>query len=1124
MDDLVTRFAMEPYITPIPQESSYEYTPKNTLDTLFVNLMKKSDQIMDENDLLQKLDFVDQNLPQIYGLQSDKLSLPIPNDTDKNSISLFKFKLINPTIHINSLCPVPNIEIMSLQELLEHCVDNCIAVNRAAWAVQTYIKKTNEDIDLTETFKRLLIRDDKKASILQKFNYSHYAKFAYALYMKNLLRHEDIILSLMDQLPPSFMAIFKNEILPTYSILLNFLTKSKNRVEYKSLFANELQITRSQLVQLGLNLHYSEYVKDLQTEETEERIRMLSDTLCPSRLNYSSHYRNLIFGSFPFIEPNVIEETMSGIMKYATPDQRQELAMTMCSSVLWFSTKKEAVSATVAFLIKKLVPNFEYHEFFHLLFEKSSMIENFRYLFLEFQLQKVFDYTNFLHYIKINGLLKNQNISAIIISNLPSMIQDKYVLRQISSMMDYLFPGNNFDQEMRSLGSDLVENVDKIAELPYVFRFQIILFLIGQAKHDFGTLCSVLQKIDALSLITVLFNKSKPSKFTVFDYSFIEKTIPCFIAHNLLDSLAATALPPDNPNYKISELLSRFWKECEDNNVSTCLSKYKGQLPTKKQTSKNINVSTTNLQNFIFNNSHLCSLHIFDLFFSVRTENDFGKVFTQFLKDLLSFPLLTDEMLFDFFVNFCESQSVSKGTDQFIKCFMQTIICNQDLVEKEDSNSRQVITDFLTLLFKNNFIHPSFYLQLILSPRNRANFSTNEHLINLFFNIIEDNPNSFPVDLILTENVVAYLTDQELYKSLLTRLRQFPTPIITESLRNTLTKEPPLPISAAYFSLLPIGLQAYEFNDIFNYYAKNVDRTTSTFWTLWLRYKVYYNSGIPVTPNQVDKQQIQEHINKLWACFYQLILLTDYDMNNPEAREKLQIYLNCWTLLCADPQDQFTQFVSLKTAKNIHETLSMKKPLIKPTQIDYLHPIINNCSEAILVQICDDFCKYSFPESDQTSEENVILMNIASYIFATFANRFMKTKMQSTAIVKSMADKLLFWLMSLTNDNYRQTNLFVLDVFNFIVTKTAEMEIEQNRDFHDHILKSLEQFPSNARQYILVNMLMQSFVKVQDPLYFNFTIPHQDNNSGPFGFDNESLTSFNDMTPFELGNDSLDWF
>ena len=876
-DDLIARFAVEPYITPNPQEKTVDYdpyiTPKNTLDTLFLNLEKRSD-IINEKEFLQKLDILEQSLPRMYALQSKKLSPPIPNDVDQNSTSLFKFQLANPTIHPYKLCPVPNIEVIGLQELLEFCEQNHIAASRAAWVVHYYVKKCTSNYDLTDAFKRLLVRDRTKASILQPFNYSYYSQFAYELYTRNLLRHEDIIISLMDQLPPIDMAIFKDEILPTYSILLQFLTKSKSKDDYKELFRNELQTTRSQLVQLGLNSFSSEFVRDLQTDETEKRIKSLNDALCPARLSYSTYYRNLIFRSFPLIDANIIEENMSSIMKYATIDERQEFAMTMCKSILWFSTKREAVSATVAALIKRLVPKFQYTKFFRFLFKNPSIVQNYRYLFIEFQLQKIFDYKDFLQYVINEGLLtRYPEESSIIISNMPSTNQSKNVLNYIRNIMNNLFPDNNFYQEMKSIYSDFIGHIDQVANLPYVFGFQMVYFFVGRIKYDFGKFCSILQKTDTFSLITVLFVKSKPAKFTVFDFSFIEKAVPCFIAHNLLDSLSAIALPPENPNYKISELLARFLKESEDCNVQSCISKYKAQLPIKKQSSKNLSISTKNLQDFIIEHSHLCSLHIFDLFFSVQQECEFQIIFCQLLSDLLCFPLLTDDMLFEFFVDFCESQTIPRGADQFIKYFMHTIINNPNLVENEESNSRQVITNFLTLLFKNSFIYPSAYLQIILSPRHKSTGNTNEHLINLFFNIIKDNPTSFPVESILSENVVANLNDQELYEHLLKQLRQFPSPVITESLRNTLTKEIPSPISAAYYSLLPVELQAADFNDVFDYYAKNVDRTTSTFWTLWLRYKVYYNSGFPVTPCQPDNQQRQDHIIKLWTCFYNLILL-----------------------------------------------------------------------------------------------------------------------------------------------------------------------------------------------------------------------------------------------------------
>ncbi|OHT11248.1 hypothetical protein TRFO_01215 [Tritrichomonas foetus] len=1181
MNDLISRFALEPYITPIPRETTGDYIPDATLDTLFPDLSMKPSEF---GDLSQLLEAAEANLPIIYGLQSEKLSQPIPSDIDRGSISLFLSNLADTSIHLYSLCPVQKIDLLELPDLLSHCTQFRIAPDRAAWAVHFLVKKKKiSEETLTAAFKQLLKPNDALASSKQEINTSHLAKFAYALYKRNLVNHTDIILTLIEALPPRCMSIFQNEIIQNFSLLYRVLDCNK-KLQYKELLSIDLQTTRSQLVQLAFqDFPISNFVKDLQTDETDQRIKKLYDSLQPSRLTYFTDYRNLIFGSFPLLDSNVLAAHLSNRLVYATDDEKQELALFMCKSVLWFNSKDEAVAATIASLIKKLVPKFQVEEFFDLLLDleinsekylnassssnnfysdnqpnaystetnsnsKCKIIPKFKYLFYELQYQNLFTFSRFLYYIKTRGYkMNNKETLGYLISNLPSLDRSLRILNEIMGMLSVLIPDNNFDNQIREIGLNIIDKIDLVSKLPYIFKFQLALYLINQSQCEFSKMCTILQKLECLNLITILFNKQKPAKFIVYDVLFIEQTISCFISHDLLESVASIALN-DNPNFEIAKFLTKYLKESEDNKIPTGLSKYKSQLSVKKQ-EKNATVNQKNIQKLMMKYSHLCSLHIFDCFYDVKTESDFGRVFCFFLKDLLTFPRLTYPMLLEFFIDFCEHQCITRGSYQFIRCFLQTVIENQELVKNENSNSQTVIINFLTHLFKAGFIRPFAYLHLVLSPKSRkytsnsnsnsnpssnsSNFNNNsrgsgisEPLITLFFKILDEHPNSFPVDSILNEKVIKNFTDLALFEQFLNKLRQFPTPIITESLRISLSKDVPSAVGAAYYSLLPFGLQTLDFNDAFEYFSENVDRTTSTFWTLWLRDKVCYNAGFPVTPKQVDKATLQDHIVQLCNCFSNLIL--SCDQNN----EKLQIYLNCWTLLCSD--DAIVVHVSKQVSNNIRNG----KFTLRPMFIEYIQPIIHACSEVILEQICDGFCQYqdniiASTNSDPTANIGgggnlgcfELFTKTASSIFIVFADRFVTQKTQSTAVLMSIADKLLEWLrkMAISNSNIsnansntnstggpasdstttsgdgsvigatrienRSTDTFVLDAFNFIVMKTSFLKLDLCIYFHEHIATMLEQLPQELRKFVIVNQPMQRFSPVPDPLYFDVTPP-----------------------------------
>jgi hypothetical protein len=147
-----------------------------------------------------------------------------------------------------------------------------------------------------------------------------------------------------------------------------------------------------------------------------------------------------------------------------------------------------------------------------------------------------------------------------------------------------------------------------------------------------------------------------------------------------------------------------------------------------------------------------------------------------------------------------------------------------------------------------------------------------------------------------------------------------------------LTKMPEL--AAALFSLLPDELLRDDLSQVFEYFGNHVNRSTGTFWTLWLRDKPLYRTGFPVQLSG-KLPPFKEHLAALAAEFMAML----FRCKERDCEQTL-VYINCWTLLCLSPD--FIAPALLIVLDNLNLG---NQNLMRPVAIDYLHPILVSVSQ-----------------------------------------------------------------------------------------------------------------------------------------------------------------------------------
>jgi hypothetical protein len=447
-------------------------------------------------------------------------------------------------------------------------------------------------------------------------------------------------------------------------------------------------------------------------------------------------------------------------------------------------------------------------------------------------------------------------------------------------------------------------------------------------------------------------------------------------------------------------------------------------------------------------------------------------VFSRFLNELLCFEGLSSRVLFDFFLTFCESNCVPRAAEFFIKTVLASDVITPAMAE--DARLRPILKDFLAAVFRTRLLPPSHYLLAVLGQRREREQRVNQPLVRLFWKIADDHSSAFCVDAILNDKVVKKFSDSPLFEELLGCLRKFPPPVISDDLRKQIsaTGSQGTSLGAAYFSLLPDELRSDDFTTVFQYFIQKVDRSTSTFWTLWLRDKVFYRAGFPVTI--VTKPQTGEHMEQLCHEFTSLL----FNCESP-ITERTSIYLNCWVLLC-----QNNQLANLVVQKLIEDLRRDRENLIRPILIDYLHPVLVQISEDQFNHLCDGFLAFKFQPNELDA-----FVHVAFSVFVVYVSRMSSIAAQMLPLARHILK-----LLPVLFERSSPVTVFGIDTFNYLISQVAHVQTAfypgnaLYRAFKEEIQEDLRAIPAELAGFLLRIEPPADDREVKKPLFRDFRL------------------------------------
>lgn len=1135
MDELIKTIVLFPYSTPEKTNNVFNTSLpiKDTIQTLFFDIDLKTQYIQNPKEFKSMLDQARYVIPtKIIKLTCNELTGNCKPNLYSQNIPLWISALSDPYVQFFSLASPPVFGAFSLSDFLENCIDNQIAPDRAAEGIYSYCTQKNIS---SEVLTRELISKPQYSTA----NPDYFAKFGYALYIRNLVIPSKFILFLIQNLEPKNIEIFKEEILPSYS-LLYYAFHGPNSERYIRDTRIDLLRTKSQIIQFSIisqiyqensfQKHFDKFLK-MNPELKHRVIRICNITL--SQLAFSSMFRNILFCNYPYFDIEYFKSNIERMITFSEDDEIIDHLLIMCKSVLWFDQHLNSVSSIVAYMIKIFVDKqkavslkknafqFPLNEFIDLLYENIEKINNFVYLFAELQYHELFHYFEFLYliYSKRGLFVSKPNETKILFSSLPWSSCYKEDLRMVKSALIKSFPEMDIKRDFGNYLADknIYSNIDKVQQLPFVLRYHIAFNLIRQTREFLRPAVFLLQ-IGAPNLIVPLFEnaaKNNSIELTLNFQALIEDMIPCFSCHNSLESLVKYLI--SEPNHPIcNEILLFLLKHYKGSSEISQKSKYRSQL---NEIAKSLNADQKTINNEQFNSlfyrfSFYCSLNVYDSFASIRTFKDFQSVMSTFFRELFNFSMLSYDGLMKFFNDFSQSRCIKRPSIEFLKLMLDAIIANNEF--ENNFTLHSILTQFFSEILHLKIVDPSFFFDMIFAGIKKSRGKQQSmalRLITIVIEIIKNGSSVFNLQSILTESVVKHFVklfpqENNPIIDLLAVLRTYPPQVITEDMLSYFenNKMTGLTYSSAIFSLLPEQLMADDFVDVSEFFKLNVSRSTSTFWTLWLKWRPYYQPGFPVLEIQPDDDAVQLYRQQLISTFLSLLY------HSKENEEQTLIYLNCWTLLCTDLA--FSKMI----LQNTKDQLTSNNLPLSSKLITFLNPplVLSDKNEELFESLCLGISNYHY-DSSQFEQ----FVKFGTCIFAIFVSKFS----QNSELIPMILAKILEWISKLFEQNSSELES-TIDIFNFIVCFSYHEAISPEKNpidtedshlqtlIHETIQNHWELIPKSLRPYILVNIPLQKFRSVKPPLLstvhveeeppppeHKYSPPDQNDNNNAFQFD-----------------------
>ena len=959
-------FILHPYAQPrssgmmnYPTESPYADDLRTKYNSLvFQNHQNHS---VDQNFILN----LESNLPSILNMQSNDNYPPPKKGEFNQNPSIFLSEITDsPQTPLIQLTPVPNLDLLTLDEIIQTAIEQQVPSQRMAWVIHNFLYKRNmaHDVIRQETFRPFMEKYSKNESQAHKF-----IQLCYSLFTKNLLEHLPFLIDLVSLFSPKHYFLFKNEIFRSFTLLDKCLNNQQGLAFHRKLLSS-----KPQLVQLA-SYYYTtknkkfEIVKNMMTPDL---IRRVSKVV--RYMDEVEPLHRLVLQLYPYDDPSIFRREVMKQKLFLSNRDEGNFIIQLCSSVLWLKESNTTLAITISHIIQDIInassTQFPLKDYINLLLENPEKSEITSELSAFLQYDNIFKYEDFLEN------LKNFEDTNYIFLNTPCLSRNDKTLNEISANMmricqeeDYQF----YEEILQQAFKDFSQlTIDDIMQLPIVYRYSVCLWICCE-KSDFSYINLLLNlKIKSLALMM------------------IEKHDNTFFAKEnkeRLKSQEKADLPPPPPQRgrpptkKPEPKPTATIKIPQYTNVN-----YKTKmtlLPLLKMDpskySETINYLSNlnydeldfdyNLVHKFFNeHSFFCSLNTYDSLMSVTSENDFRYIMIHFMKDLLSFEGLSSDDLSAFLWDLSISNLCLKnadGTFQSARDYTMTLFLNtllQDETLSLSKHTKEIIKPLLEKLFEWKLLTPSFFISKIVEVSNMVYTL----LINTLFSLMEEKPHLFVKGEFLFERFIKsilILDSEELnqFVDLISKLEPTVMPHDAEqaisNVSNEVDNKGNATCASIIFSTLPLELLNADISDSFNYIIEHLSWETMTIFCKWLCFKPYYSLQQRIlVQTMVKESDLERNNNEVVSCFLNYMSgfespdsfhlprssrFIDKEEQIDEEQNKRELICYAWKIVC--DEESITKAAAEKIKEYIYSSSFRPFPLFT----NFVIPVLSKSTE-----------------------------------------------------------------------------------------------------------------------------------------------------------------------------------
>jgi hypothetical protein len=844
-----------------------------------------------------------------------------------------------PLSFLISACPFNDLTTLCVE-----CLRRQVVASRLLWAMHVFLFRNAA----TPSKKNRAIQNIFGGQFIT-FDNIGLLRLAIGLLSSDLLDRSQMLTIISEIGQIDYIRFLQKEIIGCWPAL-RILMKKESASECFEIMSRELLIRKSELIQFCLRKR--RFWKSFGLDNSVKRRILAVANIMAFPKSVSATIYEILVEDYPYFNVRNITKKVSRIVEFFDAEDMQVLALKLVKMIEGFPLQNFADSSTIAVIISSFHITFPSVEFFAFLFKRYDVIEKYVHIFMELQIQGLFNYCEFLDFVKGSGnLVTNFEISKRMILTLPAADMNSRTSARINALLTRF-------------------RVPEKGKLPNLIRYAL-----GFQVLETGASIDDLIKLETESLIPTLLSRCRDLSniISIRHIPLLRKIIPVFVARGTYDSFSNHVFEKETP--ALLELGVHL------------IERYHARPKNRSEIVEKINtffISPDLIRRFFLTHSCFCDFESFDSLQSVASDADFLPLLRRVILAVTQFPGISDRSLFNFFLDFADSNCISRAFIAFTNSVITVCLHNEFETE---SDPWSVLVGFFSLFFSAGFTQPSDVLILAWMVASKSgSMNLVPRFLRMIEAVLERNTDLFQVNAVITREVIDRYSVQTL--SGILRILKKCGPFFVTSAFLDMADQPPSVNSGwtcAVFSTLPQELFCEKIEGAIDFYLQKSSRETRALWGLWIKWRPLFDLEHPVcVARSGDGVLPRVHLMTLISRFQESKL---------------------WPWICSSHE------IANAVIQNVSRSMSW----------NVIRPALHYCFESLLVLFWQGFLECGKRESHNESVSEWMR------VLVIFAHRFPGNK--------SLQSMIIWCLELLVVEPRGRRKFLIVDCYNYLITK-----------------------------------------------------------------------------------------